>query len=580
MPAYQTQQQLVRRDRRRKFGLAAVLGTTLLGVSAAVVTRTPGFAAATGSDPAQSGDRVFASTGDENFRRQLEKGGGGGNAIDAIKSLFSGKTPAEPQVIDLSKTQIVAADGTYAAAVAANSLQPSGNDTPEATPSKEETAGTLIADGTTESGKLELGVNRTAVLTTRNPYKRLSVGSPEIADVTPVGPTSVLVTAKKAGSTQLTLWDESDRSEVVDIVVSLDLEALRTQIKKAFPGANVEVEAVNGAVTLRGRVPSIQVADQIVATASPFSDKVMNFLEVAGGQQVMLQVKFLEMSRRASEELGINLGATFNDGSTNASFNGPNAGSKGTNPLLSTLTGSQTFERVVLDYALSALKQNNLARVLAEPSVTVISGQEASLLAGGEFPVPVPQSGSGGGSTITIEYREFGVRLNVTPVVLGDGRIRLKVAPEVSDLDFSSPIVIDNNNIPIINKRRVQSTVEMGDGQTFAIGGLMRNTVTASRSGTPLLSDLPIIGTLFRSIRYQREETELVVLVTPSLVEPMNPAEVPNLPGEYWRHPNPVDFYFNGKLGEPAPAKDALPARFRGDYGFAPAATQTSSVER
>ncbi|MCS7033822.1 MAG: type II and III secretion system protein family protein, partial [Phycisphaerae bacterium] len=317
------------------------------------------------------------------------------------------------------------------------------------------------------------------------------------------------------------------------------------------------------------------VAEQIVAMATPFSEKVLNFLEISGGQQVMLQVKFVEMSRRASQELGINLAASFSDGNFNAAFTGPNAGTKAGNSALSTLVGGFTCNSFALDFAISALKANNLARILAEPNVTVISGQEASLLAGGEFPVPVPQTGSGGGSTITIEYREFGVRLNVTPVVLGNGKIRLKVMPEVSDLDFSSPIVIENNNVPIILKRKVESTVEMTDGQTFAIGGLMRNSVLASRNATPLLGDLPVIGALFRSVRYQREETELVVLVTPSLVEPMNPAEVPVVPGEFWRHPNSAEFFLMGDFGTPEREArnpvDALPARFRGEYGFAPA---------
>lgn len=450
-------------------------------------------------------------------------------------------------------------------------------------------ANAVVTEGLPAGGRLNLVVNRTTVLTTQRKYKQVSVGQPEVAEVTPIGPTSVLLTAKKPGATQLIIWDESDRSQVVDVVVDMDLEALREQIARSFPGAKVEVEAVNGAIALRGTVPSLSVADQIVASAAPFSERVLNFLEISGGQQVMLQVRFLEMSRRASQELGINLATSLTNADNAAFFVGPNVTRKTTNPLISTLTGTATWNSFTLDYALSALKQNNLARVLAEPNVTVISGQEASLLAGGEFPVPVPQSGSGGGSTITIEYKEFGVRLNVTPVVLGNGKIRLKVAPEVSDLDFSSPVTIENNNIPIINKRRVESVVEMGDGQTFAIAGLMRNSVIATRNVTPLLGELPVIGTLFRSVRYQREETELVVLVTPRMVEPMNPGEVPDLPGMDWRHPNPVEFYLNGDLGgpmgegrAPAPA-DRVPPRFRGEYGFAPAdrrADRIASVER
>jgi pilus assembly protein CpaC len=245
---------------------------------------------------------------------------------------------------------------------------------------------------------------------------------------------------------------------------------------------------------------------------------------------------------------------------------------------------------------IQALRQNNLLRILAEPNLVAISGQEASFLAGGEFPIPVPQTGTGGGSTITIEYKEFGVRLNMTPVVLGDGRIRLKLTPEVSDLDFSSPLVIQGSRIPIVNKRIVTTVVELADGQSFAIAGLLNNQVNAAKDVTPLLGDIPILGALFRSVRYERRETELVVLVTPKLVEPMNPSQVPPLPGESWRHPNEAEIYLNQDLGgeepemipgEPIPAttpattgrtarasdvQSSGPAapRYRGSYGFTP----------
>src|SRR5207302_9797399 len=182
--------------------------------------------------------------------------------------------------------------------------------------------------------------------------------------------------------------------------------------------------------------------------------------------------------------------------------------------------------------------------------------------------------GGGGATAITIDYPECGVRLRFVPIVLGDGRIRLKMTPEVSDLDFSSPLTIQGSKIPIVNKRTVTTTVELGDGQTFAITGLLNNNVNASRDVTPLLGDLPILGTLFRSVRYERNETELVVLVTPRLVEPMNPTQVPPLPGEDWRHPTEAELFFRRDLGGPSadaahsPAANTPPARFHGQSGF------------
>src|SRR5215213_9874234 len=194
-----------------------------------------------------------------------------------------------------------------------------------------------------------------------------------------------------------------------------------------------------------------------------------------------------------------------------------------------TLFGAGKANQTQFEYFVTALRRNNLLRVLAEPNLVVYSGAKGSFLAGGEFPFPVPQSsgGGGGGTAITVEYKQFGVKLDFTPVVLGDGRIRLKVTPEVSDLDFSRSVSLNGFVIPSITKRTLTTEIELAEGQSFAVGGLLSNRVTASKDATPLLGDLPVIGSLFRSVRYERNETELVVLVTPRLVEAMNPGRVP-----------------------------------------------------
>jgi pilus assembly protein CpaC len=208
-----------------------------------------------------------------------------------------------------------------------------------------------------------------------------------------------------------------------------------------------------------------------------------------------------------------------------------------------------------------------------------MSGQEASFLAGGEIPIPVPSPGSGG-STITIEYKEYGVHLSFLPIVMGDGRIRLKTAPEVSELDYSKAVTISGTSVPGLTERKLQTTVELSEGQTFALAGLLQNNINANKSVTPVLGDLPVLGPLFRSVQYQRNETELVVLVTPYLAGGLNPDQIPAVPGERWRYPSESEVLLNQDLGGPIALNDkpakALPtgpvATIHGKHGFAPVA--------
>lgn len=480
----------------------------------------------------------------------------------------------------------------------------------------------LITEGLCADGKLLLTTGKSAVLTTRYPYKRVSVGNPDVADVNPIAPTNVLVTAKAAGTTQLIVWDEADRSQVVDVMVEFDLAALQSKFDTLFPGHGVQVSNANGTLVLRGHVPSADIAQQMEAVAAPYG-KVLNLMEVSGGQQVMLQVRFAEVSRSAVTALGVNgayASGAFSGGSNIGQVNPTNlipgegsfvgdtppgqglilpAAAAAVNPSV-TLYGAGQIGNFFLEYFINALRQNNLVRILAEPNLIAISGQEASFLAGGEFPIPVTQGGGtgSGGTAVTIEYREFGVRLNFTPVVLGDGRIRLKVSPEVSDLDFSTAVRFNGFVIPGLSSRKVTTVIELSEGQSFAIAGLLNNSVAATKDVTPLLGDLPVVGALFRSVRYQRKETELVVLVTPRLVEPMNPDQVATLPGEKWRHPTESDLFWQRDIGgeqtqdsqqgsphdgeaphattQPA-ANDPAP-RFRGAYGFRPATQPTASA--
>lgn len=480
------------------------------------------------------------------------------------------------------KLRMAAAGACAVAGVLTLAAQARGQAQPPATQPVEATAqagsAALITSGL-EDGKICLVVDKSTVLRTDRAFKRVSVAQPAIADVNLLGPRSILLTAKKPGSTQLIVWDDQDRTQVVDVTVKVDLDALRAQLKKVFPDSQIEVTDANGTLSLRGTVPSLETADEAVKVATPYGKKVVNFLQVAGGQQVMLKVRFAEVSRTAESALGMNFG--FSDGTFSFGSNagpdglGMSGGLGATPPALagSTATDAAIFGAgklgsTAFQYYLQALQNNNLMRVLAEPNLVAISGQQASFLAGGEIPVPVPQPGSGG-TTVTIEWHEYGIRLNMTPVVLGNGMIRLKVSPEVSQLDNANAIMLNGFRIPAMITRKINTTVELGEGQTFAIGGLFQDQVNAYRNATPLLGDIPVLGSLFRSVRYQKQQTELVVLVTPCLVSGMNPDQVPTSPGQYWRDPTPAQLFLKGDIGGATtrPTQQE-PAMFEGEHGF------------
>ena len=455
----------------------------------------------------------------------------------------------------------------------------------------------FVTEAAAHTSKLSLLINKSIVLETRTPYKRVSVGQPEIADVNLLGQSRILVTGKKAGTTQLVVWDDGEKAQVIDVSVAVDVNGLQDQIKKLFPTLKIDLSANNGEVILRGNVPSLEVEEQLVRVATPYAAKVNDFLVISGGQQVMLQVRFAEVSRSATTALGVNLGAT--DGK---SFIGNNTGginSFGTqvspNGALQQLTspspgaavtifGQGAVGKGAFQYFIDALRQNSLLRILAEPNLMAVSGQEASFLAGGAIPIPISQGGGGGGAAISVDFREYGVKLKFIPIVLGNGKLRLKVSPEISDLDYANSVEAGGFRIPGITQRKVTTTVELADGQTFAIAGLLNTSASSSKDVTPLLGDLPVIGPLFRTVHYSRKETEMVVLVTPHLVEPMNPGETPLLPGELWRHPDEFEVYIKGDMGGPAESQHPKPSmpmstgkqvpNFRGQHGFVPQSTE------
>lgn len=454
----------------------------------------------------------------------------------------------------------------------------------------------LVAKGLDANGSILLTLGQNRQVTTSVPYRTVDVSDPEVVFAKLLSPTEILLTARRAGSTQLMLWDDSGRSVIADIVVEPDLKTIRAELARDLPDLKIQVGSANGALVLTGRVPSAEIADKAVQVATPYGAKVINLLEIGGGRQVTLQVRFAEVSRDAIRALGVNFGVASGGGFGANVIGGVGPLSitaQATSQVPSLSVGAPSsnitaFGRFVagttpVDLFLTALTENNLMRTLAEPNLTVLSGSQASFLAGGEFPYPVPQSGGAGGgsTTITIDYKQFGVRLSFMPVVLGNGRIRLHVMPEVSALDYTHSVSLEGFTVPGLTTRTMDSTVELAEGQTLSLAGLLNDSVNATSNITPVLGNLPVLGALFRSVRYERTETELVVLVTPILAAPMNPAATPAMPGEHWRFPNDAQVMINADLGGPAADGDrapqaALPRQFQGAYGFVPA---TASVK-
>lgn len=433
--------------------------------------------------------------------------------------------------------------------------------------------------------------------------KRANILAPDIADVVPLGPNDLLITAKKSGSTQLIVWDEAGNTQIMDIEVATPVAILQKRLDSLFPESKIKVEDANGTITLTGQVHDLVAARQTEAIAMPYTStgKIVDLLEVGGGQQVMLRVKFAEVSKQAEKELGFNFGgnggtsiwgSNIGQNSLGVATSGTGLTSGGGNFLTipagaaASMFGIGAFAKTAFAYYIDALENDSLLRTLAEPNLVTTSGQEASFLAGGQIPYPVPQAGAGGGSTITIQWQQYGVQLKFTPVVLGNGRIRMKVNPDVSDLDVSHEYAIPGGGVvPALTDRNVDTTVELAEGQTLALAGLLQDEVSASNKQFPVLGDVPILGALFRSVQYQKTETELVILVTPELVHGLDPSDVTTAPGEKWRDPNDAQLYLlkdlGGEVAPPPPARptystDQTP-RYQGPAGFSPPPTTTDS---
>ncbi|UVE17099.1 type II and III secretion system protein family protein [Pseudomonas sp. LS44] len=438
------------------------------------------------------------------------------------------------------------------------------------------------------TSQIQVPIYKSRVLTTRAPVKRVSVGNPEIADILITSPTQLYLLGRSLGSTNVLLWDGSNRLiDNFELEVAHDLNGLKSKLHELLPNEEIEVYSAQGALVLRGQVSSAVAMDTAVKLAKTYTAQtssvvqgegeaavaaptqsldVINLLSVGGSQQVMLEVKVAEMQRSLVKNLNVRFNALDFGSSSNWSGGGFNNGQGlGLTPGGGLITppgslignGKGIFAQFLSDeflfnVVLEASKDNGSAKVLAEPTLTTLTGQQAEFISGGEFPVPITEDDG-----ITIEFKEFGVGVKFLPVVLDSGRINLNLNVSVSELSNANSLVLDTGLqsilgdgvtqvIPSLTKRSAESTVELGNGQTIAIAGLISENTRDFVSRFPGLGDIPVLGHLFRSQSFINGETELVILVTPHLAKPVD-ARTVRLPTEKFVEPSDLDFYLLGK---------------------------------
>jgi len=391
---------------------------------------------------------------------------------------------------------------------------------------------------------LSVAVGKSAVVDTARPVKRISVGLGDFAEATAVSPTEVLVNGKTIGETSLILWDVSGARQFIHITVVGEtaapdehLEAVRRELRTELPDDPLTVSAANGSIFLRGTVKDLNSSDraaQIAATGG----KVINLLYVQvppSDPQILLKVRFASVDRSLSKQLGINL---FSTGLGNT-IAGVNTG-QFSPPTITTPSGTTStaltlsnelnlfafFPGLDIGATIEAMEAKGLVQVLSEPNLLAANGKKASFLAGGEYPYPVVQGSSGGLSAVTIMFKEYGVRLSFIPTVTPRGTIRLQLYSEVSSLDFTNAVEVSGFEVPAIDDRNVKTEIELGEGQSFAVGGLLDNCDTETFQKIPFLGDIPILGKFFQSMSKTKTNTELIVIVTPEIVAPI-PAGAP-----------------------------------------------------
>lgn len=442
---------------------------------------------------------------------------------------------------------------------------------------KAATKGRIIPTSTEIAPRVELSPGQSHLI--RMPagvnLKKVKVEDDKVVQVEVTTPREILLHAKSVGTTSLMIWDKSGQVTIMDIgvignTVAMDAAALQGKLQQMLPGEKgIFVGTAGKSLVLSGTVADAVKVDKAMSLAEAFAgkdNKVINMLQVGAPQQVMLEVKMAEISKNLLDQLGVAFNFSRANGNVAYSL------LKGFG--VADLGGKLTFTNGQTSVTIDAEKKDTLIKVLAEPNIIAISGQEGSFLAGGQFFIPVPQAGAiGGVGAITLEERNFGVGLRFTPTVLDDGMINLRVAPEVTEL-LSTTIPIGVGTSPTLSTRRVATTVQLRDGQSFAIAGLIRSNITEDIKRFPILGELPIIGALFRSSAFKDEKTELLFVVTPRLVKPLPPDYA--LPTDSFNQPSRTEFFIEGKLegkpdvtvSVPQAAPAAAPAAQGANDGF------------
>jgi len=451
------------------------------------------------------------------------------------------------------------------------------------------TSGGVIVSEMNDVQRVRVTLYKSRTFKVDTAFSTIVAGSPDIVDVKSLSDHLIYIQGKQTGTTNVILFDSSMRQiGILDVEVAIDTGNLQENIRASTGNPGIRVSSSQGQVMLSGTAADAVAAERAVSIATgalPKGSNIVNAMSVAAPQQVMLEVRFLEVNRSAGRELGMNLyGANANGTNIgNTGLGGPNSINTnsgrqplpntgppaGTIPLLGTagtlaataaggsavpfgslLTSIiRTSSGASVDLLVTALEQKGLVRRLAEPNLMALSGESARFLAGGEFPVPVASTTAAGAlPTVTIQFKTFGVELGFVPTVLSRGAINLRVEPSVSELDFSNAITISGTTIPALSSRNARTTVELRDGQSFAIAGLLQTRNREDVSQLPWIGSVPVLGTLFRSSSYQQQETDLVIIVTPRLVAPAAPGQQLASPFDSRLPPNDVDFFLNGQM--------------------------------